>query len=78
MLLLLAHFDGKALYFGKEKAPFEEIAALENRKYGGHPRTAVLFACNTGGVIQRAALVLQEASEVDWRTICKEEVFLTR
>lgn len=48
VLFLLAHFDGKALYFGEEKASFDEIAALKNRRSGGRPRTAVMFACNSG------------------------------
>lgn len=48
VLLLVAHFDGNALYFGNEKASFDEINALKDRKLGGRPRTAVLIACDTG------------------------------
>jgi hypothetical protein len=49
VVFLLAHFDGKTIYFGTEKVSMKELESLQSTRPADHgPRVAVLLICNAG------------------------------
>jgi hypothetical protein len=51
VVFLLAHFDGKAIYFGTDKVSMDELESLQSTRPSDHTsRVAVLLICNAGAL----------------------------